>query len=75
MATLGYGDITPVTNTEMVADLVMMVVGTSVFGYALASIAQLVTSGGHSLAARAQDKLKEINSYLVRCRFWRRVGL
>jgi hypothetical protein len=66
IATLGYGDITPVTSIEVCTDLVLMVVGTSLFGYVLASIAQLVTSGGNSLTSRAKHKLKEINAYLVR---------
>jgi hypothetical protein len=65
MATLGYGDITPVTAAETLMNLFLMVIGTSVFGYVIACISQLVTTGGHTLSARAENKIKEINAYLV----------
>ncbi len=65
MSTVGYGDITPTTRAEIVLDLLLMVVGTSVYGYAIASIAQLVTNGTDSIQSRANAQLKEITAYLV----------
>jgi hypothetical protein len=38
MATVGYGDITPTTSAELAACVFIACVGTSVFGYVIASV-------------------------------------
>ena len=52
MTTVGYGDITPQNNTEMAYAVVIMILGGTVFGYIVGSIATLINSSeGHVVAA------------------------
>jgi CRP-like cAMP-binding protein len=44
MTTVGYGDITPTTNTERVYATIMMILGATVFGYIVGNVASLVTA-------------------------------
>jgi CRP-like cAMP-binding protein len=48
MTTVGYGDITPQNNTEMAYSVIIMILGGTVFGYIVGSIATLINSSeGH----------------------------
>ncbi len=67
MATVGYGDITPTTLVELLVAVFIIAVGTSVFGYVIASISDLVVNGTDSMNGRTVRKLKEVRGYLVRC--------
>lgn len=64
MATVGYGDILPTTPIELLVDIFIIAVGTSVFGYVIASISDLVVNGSDSLSGRSARKLKEVRGYL-----------
>ena len=44
MTTVGYGDITPQNNTEMAYSVVIMILGGTVFGYIVGSIATLINN-------------------------------
>ncbi len=44
MLTIGYGDITPKTNTEIIVCIVMMFIACGVFGFTLNSINQIFDS-------------------------------
>jgi hypothetical protein len=68
MATVGFGDIVPTTRVEVVTVIVIALFGTSVFGFVIASVSQLVMKGVDSFSARAQHRLKEMRGYLVSAR-------
>eukprot|EP00928_Gymnodinium_smaydae_P003153 TRINITY_DN11124_c3_g1_i3.p1 TRINITY_DN11124_c3_g1~~TRINITY_DN11124_c3_g1_i3.p1 ORF type:complete len:577 (-),score=74.51 TRINITY_DN11124_c3_g1_i3:29-1759(-) len=50
MTTVGYGDITPTNNIERIYAIIVMIVGATVFGYIVGSIAEI--SSGSSTATR-----------------------
>lgn len=67
MTTVGYGDITPQNDAERVYAIICMIVGATVFGYIIGSIAALagMDSGADSLTKRklalVQDFCEEGN--------------
>ena len=65
LTTVGYGDITPKTNVQMVYTMVVMVLGVGVYGYVIGNIANLLS---HIDMARAHylanmEKLRTFLKY------------
>jgi voltage-gated potassium channel len=44
LATVGYGDITPSTNTEMLYAILVMILGVGVYGYVIGNVAALLAN-------------------------------
>jgi voltage-gated potassium channel len=44
LATVGYGDITPATNEQMVYAMVVMIIGVGVYGYVIGNVATLLAN-------------------------------
>lgn len=44
MATVGYGDITPTTNRQMLYAIVVMILGAGVYGYVIANVATILAN-------------------------------
>ena len=44
LATVGYGDITPTTNAQMVYAMVVMLIGVGVYGYVIGNVANLLAN-------------------------------
>merc|ERR1712048_774186 len=58
MTTVGYGDITPVTNAERIMTVVAMVVGGIYYGYAIGTICSIVAD--RDLNARAYHERMDL---------------
>jgi CRP-like cAMP-binding protein len=63
MTTVGYGDITPVTTSERLLAIVIMLFGATIFGYVIGNVAA-TTMSNDIAQARKEDKMKEVSSYL-----------
>jgi hypothetical protein len=44
LSTIGYGDITPSTNVQMMYTMVVMILGVGVYGYVIGNVANLLTN-------------------------------
>ena len=67
MTTVGYGDIQPVTDTERAYSICAMVVGCTVYGYIIATMASIVTSMD-SMQKKYTEKMESLSSYMeVKC--------
>ena len=64
MTTVGYGDIAAVNNYEKVFAVFAMILGGTVFGYIVGSMASLF-GRFNSAEAKYKDKMDEINQYMV----------
>lgn len=64
MTTVGYGDIAAVNNYEKVFAVFAMILGGTVFGYIVGSMASLF-GRYNSAEAKYKDKMDEINQYMV----------
>lgn len=63
LTTIGYGDITPVTNIQTVYTMVVMIFGVAIYGYVIGNIASLL-SGLDISRNLFQEKLNTINAFL-----------
>ena len=63
LTTVGYGDIVIITLQERIINIFVMIIGTTVFGYLIASVSSLVGSLNRT-AALQQDRISEISAYL-----------
>lgn len=63
MATVGYGDIVPVTPEETVWAILQMVAGASIFAYIVGNMASLL-GALDSRSAVYREKLEGITQYL-----------
>jgi CRP-like cAMP-binding protein len=63
LTTVGYGDINIITLQERILNIFVMIIGTTVFGYLIASVSSLVGSLNRT-AALQQDRISEISAYL-----------
>ncbi|KAA0160673.1 hypothetical protein FNF28_05372 [Cafeteria roenbergensis] len=63
MTTVGYGDIVPRTEPEIVVTIFAMLIGATVFGYIVGSVAHLVARLDAS-GMRYQAKMSEVLEYL-----------
>lgn len=63
LTTIGYGDITPVTNLQTVYTMCIMLVGAGAYGYLVANIASILAN---SDIVRTQfvDKIQKINTFM-----------
>lgn len=65
--TVGFGDIHAITNREKIANIVMMIVGTAVFGHVVGAVSHLASiAASEGLEAKSTLKVKTIKDYLVR---------
>jgi CRP-like cAMP-binding protein len=63
LATVGYGDITPVNKNEQGVTIVIMLLGATVFGYIVSNVSALM--GSFDLTAqRLSEKISEVEGYL-----------
>ncbi|MDP2645861.1 MAG: cyclic nucleotide-binding domain-containing protein [Desulfobacterales bacterium] len=70
LTTVGYGDITPVGNVQKIYTMLVMMLGVGIYGYVIGNIALLI--GNLDLAkARHQEKMEQINSFMIANRFSR----
>lgn len=76
MTTVGYGDIVPISTAETVYCVFGMIVGATVFGYIVGSVASLISSIKAS-ATRYEDRMEEVTKYMqdrhLPKYLWRRV--
>jgi len=64
MTTVGYGDISPGTNPERLFAICIMIMGATVFGYVVGSIASLIAMLDLS-EALFKTRMSELESYMV----------
>ena len=65
MTTIGYGDVTPITNPEKIYVMIMMILSSGVFGYTMSRIGSILQSFNEtSLEYKVQ--LFQINKYMKR---------
>ncbi len=64
MTTVGYGDIAPTTNEERIFSIIIMILGATIFGYVVGSIASLIAQ--LDLAdALFKSRMSELDEYLT----------
>ena len=63
MTTVGYGDIQPVSDIERAYSICAMVVGCTVYGYIIATMASIVTSMD-SMQKNYAEKMESLSSYM-----------
>lgn len=64
MTTTGYGDITASNSAEQIMNIVIMLIGASVFGYIISDVSTLLDSLNRT-EYLTMEKLAEINDYLT----------
>lgn len=64
MTTIGYGDITPERNLEIVFVIIVMLLGASMYAYIIGNIASLV-SNIDAVRSQYYNKVEMLNSYLI----------
>ena len=65
MTTIGYGDVTPVTNPEKIYAMFMMILSSGVFGYTMNRIGNILQSFNET-SLEYKIKLFQINQYMKR---------
>ena len=63
LTTVGYGDISPVTDLQKILTMVAMIFGVILYGYVIGNIASLL-SNIDVIKARFLKRMKDINSFL-----------
>jgi voltage-gated potassium channel len=63
LTTIGYGDITPVTNAEMVYAIVIMVFGVGMYSYVIANVANLI-SNLHPSRVRYLETMERLTAFM-----------
>jgi len=63
LTTIGYGDITPETNGQMLFTILVQLIGAGVYGYIIGNLASLLTNVD---VARSQheEKVEQINTFM-----------
>lgn len=63
LTTIGYGDITPQTNGQMLFTILVQLIGAGMYGYIIGNLASLLTNVD---VARAQyeEKVEQINAFM-----------
>jgi hypothetical protein len=63
IATVGYGDVTPFTQTERIFLCFIMLVGAISFGYTISNVAALISLEDDT-GRKIRDKISSINQYM-----------
>ncbi|EKJ85153.1 cyclic nucleotide-binding domain-containing protein [Leptospira meyeri] len=63
LTTIGYGDITPVTNSQTIYTMGVMILGVGIYGYVIGNIATLLSNLDISRVT-FQEKLNTIDSFI-----------
>ena len=63
LSSVGYGDITPINNSERVLSIFIMVMGATVFGFVVANVGTIV-GNFDQIEARAADRLTQMIEYM-----------
>lgn len=63
MTTVGYGDIFPTNDNELIFVMMVMLMGVSIYGYILGNVASLI-SNIDATSALFRQKMEEINRYM-----------
>ena len=63
LATVGYGDITPINTSERIITVVVMILGATVFGYIVANVSTLMGSLDVT-STRMNERIGEVTEYL-----------
>ena len=63
LTTIGYGDITPTTNTQTLYTMFLMLVGAGAYGYLVANIASILANSD-IIRAQFVDKIQKINTFM-----------
>ena len=64
LATVGYGDITPINTSERIVTVVVMILGATVFGYIVANVSTLMGSLDVT-STRMNERIAEVTEYLT----------
>ncbi|RQM22402.1 hypothetical protein B5M09_008796 [Aphanomyces astaci] len=64
MTTVGYGDITPKTKTELIIAMFVMIIGVSMFGYVIGNITSLVDNINASSRMQSQH-ITTLKEYVI----------
>jgi len=64
MTTIGYGDITPERNLEIIFVIIVMLLGASMYAYIIGNIASLI-SNIDAVRSQYYNKVEMLNSYLI----------
>jgi hypothetical protein len=62
MATVGYGDVTPIQIPEKLVSMIGMIIGVTVFGYIMSTVSSLLTSF-NAQNIRAQERQRQLDSF------------
>ena len=65
MTTIGYGDVTPVTNPEKIFAMLIMILSSGIFGYTMNRIGNILQSFNET-SAEYRVRLFQINQYMKR---------
>lgn len=63
LTTIGYGDITPVTNVQTIYTMCIMLVGAGAYGYLVANIATILANSD-IIRTQFVDKIQKINTFM-----------
>ncbi len=63
LTTVGYGDITPATEIEIIFTLIVMFLGISMYAYIIGNVSSLI-SNLDAVKARYREKLGQIQTYM-----------
>jgi voltage-gated potassium channel len=63
LTSVGYGDITPQTNYEMLFAIAVMALGVGMFGYVIGNVAHII-SNLHPSRARYVETMERINAFM-----------
>ena len=64
MTTVGYGDLTPITEPEMIFAMISMLVACGVFAYVVGSIETIVRQQ-NTIESEFREKILHVNQYLI----------
>jgi hypothetical protein len=64
MAAVGYGDILPITRSEMLYAMIAMIISSGIFAYTVNSIGSIVSSF-NELSAQYRERMTYINQFMV----------
>jgi hypothetical protein len=63
LTTIGYGDITPSTNAQIIYTMVVMVLGVAMYGYVIGNVANLLANSDHA-KVHYTSNMERLSSFL-----------